>query len=123
MKIVVLSDKKPGHYNQSLGIVQNIPECQTEWLEIQYTQKWRDNILRIFMSVCGGITLPTTIIHSLLQWSLDTSSYDALIKIQGCECNSIHRIISRRNQYTSQQNLTCKNSYMWQTLPYRYQTF
>ncbi len=82
MNVVVLSDKKPGHYNQSLGIVQNIPECQVEWLEIQYRHKRRDNILRIFMSICGGINLPTSLIHSLLRWSLDTSSYNALIKIQ-----------------------------------------
>ena len=85
MKVVVLSDKKPGHYNQSLGIVQNMTECQMEWLEIQYRDKWRDNILRIFMSVCGGISLPASLIHSLLRWSLDATSYDALIKIQDAD--------------------------------------
>ncbi len=82
MKVVVLSDKKPGHYNQSLGIVQNMTECQMEWLEIQYRDKWRDNILRIFTSVCGGIGLSTSLIRSLLRWSLDTFSYNALFKIQ-----------------------------------------
>ena len=82
MKVVVLSDKKPGHYNQSLGIVQNIPECQVEWLEIQYRHKRRDNILRIFMSICGGISLPKSLIHSLLRWCVDASTYNALIKIQ-----------------------------------------
>lgn len=85
MKIVVLSDKKPGHYNQSLGIVQNIPECQIEWLEIQYKHKWRDNILRIFMSVWGGIGPPASYIHSLLRWSLDTSTYYDLIKIHDAD--------------------------------------
>ena len=82
MKIVVLSDKKPGHYNQSLGIVQNIPECQVELLEIQYKHKWRDNLLRIFLSLCGGIGLPASLIHSIFRWSLDAASYDALIKVQ-----------------------------------------
>ena len=82
MKVVVLSDKKPGHYNQSLGIVQNIPECQIEWIEIQYLQKWRDNLLRIFLTVCGGISLPLSLIHSLLRWSLDAASYNALAKVQ-----------------------------------------
>lgn len=85
MKVVILSDKKPGHYNQSLGIVQNMTECQREWFEIQYKHKWRDNLLRVFMSVCGGISLPTSIIHSLLQWSLCASCYDALIKIQDAD--------------------------------------
>ena len=82
MKVVVLSDNKPGHFNQSLGVVQNIAECQVEWLEIQYRHKWRDNLLRGFMSVCGGINLPTSIIHSLLRRSLDAASYTALTKIQ-----------------------------------------
>ena len=85
MKVVVLSDKKPGHYNQSLGIVQNMTECQMEWLEIQYRDKWRDNILRVFTSICGGIGLSASLIHSLLRWSLDISCYDALIKIQDAD--------------------------------------
>lgn len=85
MKVVVLSDKKPGHYNQSLGIVQNIPECQVKWLEIQYRHKRRDNILRIFMSVCGGINLSTSLIHTFLWWCLDASTYNALIKIQDAD--------------------------------------
>ena len=85
MKVVVLSDKKPGHYNQSLGIVQNIPECQVEWLEIQYRHKRRDNILRILMSICGGISLPTSLIHSLLRWCVDASTFKALINIQDAD--------------------------------------
>lgn len=82
MKVVVLSDNKPGHYNQSLGIVQSMTECQMEWFEIQYRQKWRDNLLRIFTSIYGGISLPTSIIHLLLRWSLCASSYDTLLRIQ-----------------------------------------
>ena len=85
MKVVVLSDKKPGHYNQSLGVVQNMPECHVDWLEIQYKHKWRDNIIRILISVCGGIVLPTSLIHSLLRWCLDATSYDALINIHDAD--------------------------------------
>ena len=51
ISVVILSDKKPGHYKQSLGIVEKMPECQTEWLEIQFRGKWRDNLLRVFMCV------------------------------------------------------------------------
>lgn len=85
MKVVVLSDNKPGHFKQSLGIVQNLTECQVEWLEIKYRHKWRDNLIRGFLSVCGGINLPTSIIHSLFQWSLCASCYDTLIKIQDAD--------------------------------------
>ena len=70
MKIVVLSDKKPGHYKQSLGIIQNIPDCESEWIDIVFKSKWRDNLLRVFMCVFGGIRV--TIIHR--SWSVATVS-------------------------------------------------
>ncbi len=82
MKIVVLSDKKPGHYKQSLGIVQKITECRSEWHEIHYKHKWRDNLLRLFTYQFGGLHLPTSLINSLLRWSLDTPTYDSLLQIQ-----------------------------------------
>ncbi|MDE0316071.1 MAG: ELM1/GtrOC1 family putative glycosyltransferase [Candidatus Poribacteria bacterium] len=82
MKVVILSDNKPGHYKQSLGIVEKMPKCQMEWLEIQFRAKWRDNLLRIFMSIFGGMTLPTTLIRTLLQWSLTASTYNAIQNVQ-----------------------------------------
>ncbi|MCY4401983.1 MAG: ELM1/GtrOC1 family putative glycosyltransferase [Candidatus Poribacteria bacterium] len=85
MKVVILSDKKPGHYKQSLGIVQNLPECETEWFEIQYKQKWRDNILRIFMCLIGWIIKPKSLIHVLLRWSLTTSTYHSVSRIQDAD--------------------------------------
>jgi len=82
MKVVVLSDKKPGHYKQSLGIVEKMPECQAVWLEIQFRRKWRDNLLRVFMRVFGGASLPIPLIHTLLWWSLMPESYHALVQLQ-----------------------------------------
>ena len=82
MKVVVLSDKKPGHYKQSLGIVEKMPECQAVWLEIQFRRKWRDNLLRVFMRVFGGASLPIPLIHTLLRWSLMPESYHALVQLQ-----------------------------------------
>ena len=82
MKLVILSDKKPGHYNQSLGIVEKMPECQTAWLEIQFRRKWRDNLLRVFMYVFGGVPLSTSLMHRLLRWSLIPESYNALAQLQ-----------------------------------------
>ena len=82
MKVVVLSDKKPGHYKQSLGIVEKMPECQAVWLEIQFRRKWRDNLLRVFMRVFGGASLPISLIHTLLRWSLMPESYHVLVQLQ-----------------------------------------
>ena len=85
MKVVILSDKKPGHYKQSLGIVQKMPECETEWLEIQFKHKWRDNLLRIFMCFFGGVCLPASFLHFLLRWSLDASTYNSILQVQGAD--------------------------------------
>lgn len=82
MKVVILSDNRPGHYKQSLGIVEKLPECQMEWLEVEFRHKWRDNLLRVFMCIFGGMPLPTSLIHMLLQSSLTSEAYSALIRLQ-----------------------------------------
>ncbi len=82
MKVVILSDRKPGHYKQSLGIVDKMPECQAVWLEIQFRGKWRDNLLRVFMCVFGGAPLPIFLIHTFLRWSLIPEAYHALLQLQ-----------------------------------------
>ncbi len=79
MKIVVLSDKRPGHYKQSSGIVQNLTEYNIEWQDIRFRQKWRDNLLRIFICIFGGFSLPTPFIKSLLEWSLHSTDYNSLL--------------------------------------------
>ena len=79
MKIVVLSDNKPGHYKQSLGIVQNLTDYSIEWQHIRFRNKWRDNLLRIFICIFGGFSLSTPLIKSLLEWSLHFAVYKSLL--------------------------------------------
>ena len=78
MKIVILSDNKPGHYKQSLGIVEKLPESETEWVTVEFRRKWCDNLLRVFMCAFGGMPLPTSLIQTLLRWSLTAEAYNAL---------------------------------------------
>ncbi len=82
MKIVILSDNKPGHYKQSFGIVEKMPECEVNWLAVEFRHKWRDNLLRVFMCIFGGASLSTSLIHTLLRWSLTSDSYNALALLQ-----------------------------------------
>ena len=82
MKVVILSDNKPGHYKQSLGIVEKMPESETEWLTVEFRQKWRDNVLRVFMCVFGGMPLPMSLIQTLLRWSLTAETYSALTDLR-----------------------------------------
>ncbi len=79
MKIVVLSDNRPGHYKQSLGMVQNLTDYTIEWQDIRFRQKWRDNLLRIFICIFGRFSLPTPFIKSLLEWSLHSTDYKSLL--------------------------------------------
>ena len=82
MKVVILSDNKPGHYKQSLGIVEKLPECQTEWLTVEFRHKWRDNLLRVFMCAFGGMPLPTSLIQTLFRWSLTAEVSNALTDLR-----------------------------------------
>ncbi|MDP6746420.1 MAG: hypothetical protein QGH37_05265 [Candidatus Poribacteria bacterium] len=44
-QIIILSDGKPGHYNQSLGILDHLKNCDHRLIEISFRHKWRDNWL------------------------------------------------------------------------------
>ena len=85
MKIVILSDNKPGHYKQSLGIVEQLPESETEWVRVEFRRKLRDNLLRVFMCAFGGMPLPTSFIQALLRWSLTAAAYNALTALRSAD--------------------------------------
>lgn len=82
MRVVILSDNKPGHYKQSLGIVEKLPEPETEWVTVEFRRKWRDNLLRVFMCTFGGMPLPISLIQTLLRWSLTAEAYNALTALR-----------------------------------------
>ncbi len=82
MKIVILSDNKPGHYKQSLGIVERLPHCDTEWVTVEFRRKWRDNLLRVFVCVFGGTSVSKWFIQMLLRWCLTAEAYNALTALR-----------------------------------------
>ncbi len=43
ISIIVLSDGKPGHYNQSLGIMDSMKDIRYEVKQVKFKKKWRDN--------------------------------------------------------------------------------
>lgn len=78
-KILVLSDGKPGHYNQSLGIIDRFDNIYTQTIQIKFKKKWRDNCLRIYAYIFGGLWISNWQIESVLGWGLDKSSADELL--------------------------------------------
>jgi len=77
--ILVLSDGKPGHYNQSLGIIDRMNGVSMEIIQIKFRQKWRDNLLRISTRLLAGIKLPAELIKAMMKWSLESASAAALL--------------------------------------------
>lgn len=78
-KILVLSDGKPGHYNQSLGIIDRFDNIYTQTIQIKFKKKWRDNLLRVFGYIFGGLRIANWLIKSVLKWGLERQSADELL--------------------------------------------
>ncbi len=81
-KIVILSDGKPGHYNQSLGIMDQLSDDEYQLVEINFRSKWHDNVLRIFLSLFPGGNLADKVIWSILFFSLTEETISKLKNIQ-----------------------------------------
>ena len=70
MRAILLSDGKPGHYNQSLGVIERMPECEYHWIDVQFRSKHRDNLLRVLMCLFGGFRFPRRFIKACLHMAL-----------------------------------------------------
>ena len=77
--ILVLSDGKPGHYNQSFGIMDRMEDVSTEIIEIRFKRKWRDNLLRVFARLLAGVRLPHKLIRWMLRWSMEGASAERVL--------------------------------------------
>lgn len=113
MRVIILSDNKPGHYKQSLGIVERLPNCETEWVTVEFRRKWRDNLLRIFMCVFGGMSLPMSFVQTLLRWSLADDTYSALTTLQTADIilstgSSVAAVNLLLGQILNAKSVTCR---------------
>ncbi len=77
--LLVLSDGKPGHYNQSLGIVDRMSDALVKVIQIRFKRKWRDNLLRILTRLLAGINIPREFIRAALRWTMESSSAAAVL--------------------------------------------
>ena len=78
MRAILLSDGKPGHYNQSLGVIERMPECEYHWIHIKFRSKWRDNLLRVLMRLLGGFRLPRRLLRACLRMALQRDTLDQI---------------------------------------------
>jgi mitochondrial fission protein ELM1 len=82
LNAIILSDGLPGHYNQSLGVVERIPNCNYHWLEVKFRSKRRDNLLRVLMRLFGGLKLRDQQIKRWLRMVLEPISYAEILAIK-----------------------------------------
>ena len=81
MRAILLSDGKPGHYNQSLGVIERMPECEYHWIDVKFRSKQRDNLLRVLMRLFGGFRLPHRLIKACLRMALQRDTLDEIYAI------------------------------------------
>jgi mitochondrial fission protein ELM1 len=76
--ILILSDGKPGHFNQSLGIADRLIDMQIVVAQVRYKNKLHDNFIRVITRLLGGMKLQYGFIRGLLKWSMDELSFNLL---------------------------------------------
>ena len=82
MRAILLSDGKPGHYNQSLGVIERMPECEYHWIDVKFRSKQRDNLLRVLMRLVGGFRLPRWLIKACLHMALQRDTLDEIYAVE-----------------------------------------
>lgn len=82
MRAILLSDGKPGHYNQSLGVIERLPECEYHWVNVKFRSKQRDNLLRVLMRLFGGFRLPRRLIKACLHMAIQRDTLAEMYAVQ-----------------------------------------
>ena len=82
MRAILLSDGKPGHYNQSLGVIERMPECEYHWIDVKFRSKQRDNLLRVLMRLFGGFRLPRWLIKACLHMALQQDILNEIYAVE-----------------------------------------
>ena len=81
MRAILLSDGKPGHYNQSLGVIERMPKCDYHWIDVKFRSKPRDNLLRLLTRLFGGLRLPRRLIKACLHMALQQDTLEEIYAV------------------------------------------
>ena len=114
IRIVILSDQKPGHYNQSLGVVENIGNCQYNIINVTFRGKSHDNLLRVATCIFGKYLLPRKIIQLCLKATLSINTLSEINSIEHVDIilstgSSVAAINLLLGQLFNAQTVTCRN--------------
>ena len=112
--ILILSDQKPGHYNQSLGVVERMDNCQYHVINVAYRGKSHDNLLRIATCIFGRYLLPKKIIRFCLKLTLSSKTLSEIASIQHTDAiistgSSVATLNLLLGQLLNAQTVTCRH--------------
>lgn len=74
IEAIVVSDGKPGHCNQSLGVIRGLPRCTYHWLQPKFRSKQHDKFLRLLICLFGRFSLSHSFIKRLLRMVLQSDT-------------------------------------------------
>ncbi|MCK8816320.1 mitochondrial fission ELM1 family protein [Natroniella sulfidigena] len=81
-KAVVLSDGKPGHLNQSLGIAEQLKNTEVEVIEIEYKAKWVDLLTRLSGVINNFLRFNVKLAEQILKLALPEQKYKEIIAVE-----------------------------------------
>ena len=113
LQAIVLSDGKPGHYNQSLGVVQQIPDCSYQCVDVTFCSKRRDNLLRVLTRLFGGLRLPHWMVKCGLRIALQRKVSNQLEAIDSADLilstgSSVAAVNLLLGQRLNAKTVTCR---------------
>ena len=80
MRLLLLSDQKPGHLTSSRGIAQHLPETVVVELPIRFRSKQRDNRLRMTCRLASWASPSESRMQGWLESALTPESYTDLLQ-------------------------------------------
>ncbi len=76
--LLVLSDGKPGHFNQSLGVAEKVPGVEVEYLELNFKNRGGDILNRFIGILHRFLNLPGKFLKQVLRLSLKKEDFKKL---------------------------------------------
>lgn len=111
--VIVLSDGKAGHVNQSLGVLERLHTCHPRWIIVKFRSKRHDNFLRLLICLLGGFQLPYWFIKRLLRIGLQSETLDKISTLKRADFilstgSSVASINLLLGQFFGAKTVTCR---------------
>ncbi|GEM_PF-1140648 len=81
-QLLVLSDGKPGHFNQSLGVAEKVPGVEVEYLELHFKNRFGDILNRLVGILHRFLNLPGKFLKLILRLSLIKEDFKKLSRTE-----------------------------------------